>query len=105
VTGEATGEQCRALHAMLKKVGEDVEGLRFNTAISAMMEFVNEAYKWERHPQALLEPFLLALSPFAPHLAEELWSKLGHVRVSPMSPGRCMTRRCWSPTPWKWWCR
>ncbi len=78
VTGEPTEEQRRALHAMLKKVGEDVEGLRFNTAISAMMEFVNEAYKWERHPKSLMEPFLLALSPFAPHLAEELWSKLGH---------------------------
>ena len=78
VSGEPTDEQRRALHAMLKKVGEDIEGLRFNTAISAMMEFVNEAYKWERHPRALLEPFLLVLSPLAPHLAEELWSRLGH---------------------------
>ncbi len=78
VGGEATPEQNRALHAMLKKVGDDIEGLRFNTAISAMMEFSNEAQKWTQRPRAILEAFVLALSPFAPHLAEELWEKLGH---------------------------
>lgn len=78
VAGEPTEDQQRALHAMLKKVGEDIEGLRFNTAISAMMEFLNEAQKWAQRPRAILEPLILALSPFAPHLAEELWSKLGH---------------------------
>jgi len=79
VAGEATEEQQRVLHVMLKKVAEDIEGLRFNTAISAMMEFLNEVSKWEQRPQAILEPLVLVLSPFAPHLAEELWSKLGHV--------------------------
>ncbi len=78
VTGEPTDDQQRVLHGMLKKVGEDIEGLRFNTAISAMMEFVNEATGWTQRPRAILEPFLLALSPFAPHLAEELWTRLGH---------------------------
>jgi leucyl-tRNA synthetase len=78
VAGEATEEQQRVLHVMLKKVAEDIEGLRFNTAISAMMEFLNEASKWEQRPRAILEALVLALSPFAPHLAEELWSKLGH---------------------------
>ncbi|HMP76142.1 MAG TPA: leucine--tRNA ligase [Kiritimatiellia bacterium] len=78
VAGEPTVEQLRPLHAMLKKVGDDIEGLRFNTAISAMMEFVNEAQKWERRPRAILERFVLALSPLAPHLSEELWQKLGH---------------------------
>ncbi|MCK6622959.1 MAG: leucine--tRNA ligase [Calditrichaceae bacterium] len=79
VTGsEPTREQLRHLHVMLKKVTEDIEALRFNTAISAMMIFVNEASKWPERPRAILEPFLQALHPFAPHLAEELWEKLGH---------------------------
>jgi leucyl-tRNA synthetase len=75
---EPSREQLRALHAVIKKVGEDVEGLRFNTAIAAMMEFVNAAYKWGSVPRAVAEPFVLVLAPFAPHLAEELWEKLGH---------------------------
>jgi leucyl-tRNA synthetase len=79
--GEPSKDQLRALHATLKKVTEDVEGLRFNTAIAAMMEFVNAAYKWEAVPKAVLEPFVLVLSPFAPHLAEELWERLGHTET------------------------
>jgi leucyl-tRNA synthetase len=75
---EPSREQLRALHAAVKKVTEDVEGLRFNTAIAAMMEFVNAAYKWDGVPRAVAEPFVLVLSPFAPHLAEELWRLLGH---------------------------
>lgn len=71
-------EQLRHLHVMLKKVTEDVENLRFNTAISAMMIFVNEANKWPERPRAIMEPFILVLSAFAPHVAEELWQKLGH---------------------------
>ena len=55
------------------QVTEDVEALRFNTAIAAMMEFMNGAYKWEQNPRAVLEPFVLLLAPFAPHIAEELW--------------------------------
>lgn len=50
-----------------------MEELRFNTGISAMMEFVNDAYKWSSVPRASVEPFVLLLAPFAPHLAEELW--------------------------------
>ena len=57
---------------------EDIEGLRFNTAISQMMVFTNEMTKAEQRSRALLEPFVLILSPFAPHLAEELWEVLGH---------------------------
>jgi leucyl-tRNA synthetase len=83
---EPTLEQRRVLHTMLKKVTEDIEGLRFNTAISAMMEFVNEAQKWTRRPRAILEPFILVLSPFAPHLAEELWQKLGHDKTLAYEP-------------------
>jgi len=70
-------DQLRLLHQTIKKVTEDIEALRFNTAISQMMVFTNELTKIEQRPRALLEPFVLVLSPFAPHLAEELWEMLG----------------------------
>src|SRR5205823_11129123 len=55
-----------------------LDGLRFNTAIAAMMELTNHLTKLEVRPRPVLEPFVLILSPFAPHLAEELWHALGH---------------------------
>ena len=55
------------------QVTEETEGLRFNTAISALMEFINGAYKWEQVPRQAAQPFVLLLAPYAPHLAEELW--------------------------------
>lgn len=72
----ATPTQLKTLHACIKKVTEDMEGLRFNTAISALMVFVNEAMTWETKPVSVLRDFLILLHPFAPHLAEELWAKL-----------------------------
>jgi leucyl-tRNA synthetase family protein len=72
----ATPAQLKTLHACIKKVTEDLEGLRFNTAISALMVFVNEAMTWETKPVSVLRDFLILLQPFAPHLAEELWAKL-----------------------------
>ncbi|HSF67085.1 MAG TPA: leucine--tRNA ligase [Nitrospiraceae bacterium] len=71
-------EHQRLLHQTIKKVTEDIEELRFNTAISQMMVFTNEMTKTEPRSRALLEPFVLILAPFAPHLAEELWELLGH---------------------------
>ncbi|CAG7634841.1 leucine--tRNA ligase [Paenibacillus allorhizosphaerae] len=68
----------RIWHRTIKKVTEDYEALRFNTAISQLMIFVNEAYKTDRLPKAAAENFVQMLSPLAPHLAEELWEKLGH---------------------------
>ncbi len=68
----------RLYHQTVKKVGEDIEALRFNTAISQMMIFVNEATKLEVRPRAMLENFVLLLAPFAPHVCEELWETLGH---------------------------
>ncbi|MEX0747780.1 MAG: leucine--tRNA ligase, partial [Rhodothermales bacterium] len=73
---EPTRDQLRLLHQTIKKVTDDIEGLRFNTAIASMMEFVNAANKWEGVPGAIARQFVLILSPFAPHLAEELWSLL-----------------------------
>ena len=67
----------RALHRMLEKVTGDIESLSFNTAIAKMMEFVNFATPLKRRPRAMLGPFVAALAPFAPHLAEELWAVLG----------------------------
>jgi leucyl-tRNA synthetase len=73
---EPDPSQLKILHACIKKVTEDLEGLRFNTAIAAMMIFVNEAIAWPVKPAAVLRDFLLLLQPFAPHLAEELFAKL-----------------------------
>ena len=70
-------EHRRLLHQTIKKVTEDIEELRFNTAISQMMVFTNEMTKAELRSRALLEPFILLLAPFAPHLTEELWEVLG----------------------------
>ncbi|MCP9463950.1 MAG: leucine--tRNA ligase [Nitrospira sp.] len=78
VEATPTADQQRLLHRTIKKVTEDIEALRFNTAISQMMIFTNELTKVDRRPRAMLEPFVLLLSPFAPHLAEELWERLGH---------------------------
>lgn len=76
--GDPAKEQLKALHECIGKVGSDIEELSFNTAISAMMIFMNEANKWEEHPKSVIETFLKLLAPFAPHVTEELWSKLGH---------------------------
>ncbi len=68
----------KVYHQTVKKVTEDYEGLRFNTAISQMMVFVNEANKAETIPVEFAEGFVKLVSPLAPHLAEELWEKMGH---------------------------
>jgi leucyl-tRNA synthetase len=75
--------QLKALHACIKKVTEDLDGMRFNTAISAMMVFINEAMTWETRPVSVLRDFLILLQPFAPHLAEELWFKLSTCNLQP----------------------
>jgi len=76
--GKADGDLERVLHQTIRKVTEDLEALKFNTAIAQMMVFVNEVMRQPARPRALLEPFVLVLSPFAPHLGEELWQRLGH---------------------------
>ena len=68
----------RQLHRTIKKVGEDIEAMRFNTAIAELIKLNNEAAKLPEVPRALAEAFTVLLSPFAPHMAEELWHTLGH---------------------------
>ena len=84
MSAEPSAAQLKALHACIKKVTEDLDGLRFNTAIAALMVFVNEAMTWETKPAAVLREFLVLLHPFAPHLAEELWARL-HASLAPAS--------------------
>jgi leucyl-tRNA synthetase len=70
-----TEEDLKLTHKTIKKVTEDIEGLRFNTAISQMMIFVNHFTKRQDRPAACMLPFIQCLAPFAPHLAEELWAR------------------------------
>lgn len=74
---DPTEDQLRVLHKTIKAVTEDIEKLSFNTAISRMMEFTNALTQCDVRPRAVIEPFVLLLSPFAPHVAEELWQILG----------------------------
>ncbi|HRK73275.1 MAG TPA: leucine--tRNA ligase, partial [Rhodothermales bacterium] len=83
---EPTDVQWKEIHRLIKKVGEDIEAMRYNTAIAAMMEFVNVALQWENRPRNVMEPFALVLSPYAPHLAEELWRKMGHADTLAYEP-------------------
>jgi leucyl-tRNA synthetase len=71
-----TPVQLKALHTAIKKVTEDLDALRFNTAISALMVFINEAMTWDLLPKSVLCDFLLLLNPLAPHLSEELTQKV-----------------------------
>ncbi|KAI4295952.1 hypothetical protein L6164_035945 [Bauhinia variegata] len=86
VDEEPTLDQLRSLHKCIAKVTEEIEGTRFNTGISAMMEFLNAAYKWDKHPKSIIEAFVLLLSSYAPHMAEELWSRLGHTKSLAYEP-------------------
>ncbi|MDB6170494.1 MAG: leucyl-tRNA synthetase [Verrucomicrobia bacterium] len=70
-------ELTKLLHETIKKAGEDIENLRFNTAISQMMIFANALQKSPRVSRATMLAFLQVLAPFAPHLSEELWSRVG----------------------------
>jgi leucyl-tRNA synthetase len=83
---EPDRETLRKLHQTIKKVTEDLDGMRFNTAIAAMMELVNHLTKLERRPKSSLESLALLLAPFAPHLAEELWGALGHANTLAYEP-------------------
>ncbi len=78
VDGDGTEKQARLTATTIADVTHDVEGIRFNTAISKLMVFSREIARDAAMPRASAEAFALLLAPFAPHLAEELWSQLGH---------------------------
>jgi len=83
---DPTVEQLRVLHRTIQAVTEDMVGLRFNTAISRLMEFVNFFTSQETRPHSCMETFVLLLAPLAPHLAEELWQALGHEQTLAFEP-------------------
>ncbi|NVK53385.1 MAG: class I tRNA ligase family protein, partial [Flavobacteriaceae bacterium] len=73
-----TKDELKTLHKTLKKVEEDIENFSFNTSVSTFMIAVNELSALKCNKRAILEPLLVLISPYAPHIAEELWSQLGH---------------------------
>jgi leucyl-tRNA synthetase len=83
---EPDKETLRQLHRTIQKVTEDTDGLRFNTAIASMMEFKNHLMKLPALPRSVVEPFVLLLAPYAPHIAEELWRALGHMTTLAYAP-------------------
>jgi len=78
VTDAPNSDLDKTYNQTVKKVTEDYEGLRFNTGISQLMVFINDAYKADTLPKNYVEGFIKMLAPIAPHMTEELWSKLGH---------------------------
>jgi len=76
----------KLLHKTIKKVGEDIEAMNFNTAISAMMILLNEIYKTGSRSRLVLKPLLQILSPFAPHVCEEIWSRIGEKGLIVLAP-------------------
>jgi leucyl-tRNA synthetase len=75
---DPTREELKVLHKTIKKVEQDIENFSFNTSVSEFMICVNELGSLKCNKRAIFEPLVVALSPFAPHIAEELWEKLGH---------------------------
>ncbi|GAB4415534.1 MAG: leucine--tRNA ligase [Bacteroidia bacterium] len=75
-----TDEELRELHRAIKQVEEGIDRLAFNTCVPAFMVLTKELSRLDCHKRAILEPFVVMLSPFAPHLCEELWARLGHDR-------------------------
>jgi leucyl-tRNA synthetase len=86
ITGNEDQEILKGLHQAIKKVESDIENLHFNTAISAMMIFLNLAMKKGKVTRVTMGIFTRILSPFAPHLAEELWSLLGNQKTLAYEP-------------------
>jgi leucyl-tRNA synthetase len=83
---EPDAETLKLLHKTIQKVTKDTENLSFNTAIAAMMEFTNHLTGQETRSKGVLDQFVLLLAPYAPHIAEELWSVLGHATTCAYEP-------------------
>ena len=82
------------LHKTIAGVRDDYEALRFNTALAKLIELNNAVTKLEAAPRAVIEPMVLMLAPLAPHIAEELWERLGHTGGVTFGPSRPPTPRC-----------
>ena len=78
ITDESTADERKALHKLIKKVTYDIEHFSYNTSVSALMICLNELTSLKCHKRAILEPLLIVLAPFAPHITEELWHALGN---------------------------
>lgn len=78
IDAEPSAAELKALHKLIKKVGDDIEAFSFNTSVSAFMIAMNELQELKSRNKKILEDVLVLLSPFAPHITEELWSILGH---------------------------
>ena len=76
----------RLLHKTIKKVGEDIESLGFNTAISSMMILLNDIYKSGHHSRLAIKPLVQILAPFAPHVCEEIWAAMGEQGLAALAP-------------------
>ena len=74
----ATPEALKTLHKTIRKVQDDIENFSFNTSVSSFMIAVNELTAMNCHERSILEPLAVLISPYAPHIAEELWHRLGH---------------------------
>ena len=83
---EPTAEELKTLHKTIKKVEEDIENFSFNTSVSTFMIAVNEFIAQKCNKRAILEPLLVLISPYAPHIAEELWEKLGNAKSISTAP-------------------
>ena len=82
----ATAEELKTLHKTIKKVEEDIENFSFNTSVSTFMIAVNELITQKCNKRTILEPLLILISPYAPHIAEELWEKLGNTESISTAP-------------------
>ena len=78
IEGEPSGTELKSLHKLIKKVTFDIEHFSYNTSVSAFMICLNELSALKCNKKAIIEPLIITLTPFAPHIAEELWHKLGH---------------------------
>ena len=83
---EPTADNLKTLHKTIKKVEEDIENFSFNTSVSTFMICVNELTAQKCTSKAILEPLAILVSPYAPHIAEELWERLGHATSIAAAP-------------------
>jgi leucyl-tRNA synthetase len=83
---EPTKAELKSLHKTIKKITEDIERFSFNTSVSNFMICVNELTEQKCNKRSILEPLLILISPYAPHIAEELWQQLGHTESIAYAP-------------------